>query len=212
MSSGYGVRDLGEASLGTAPNSKVSKGPSSLGLLALTYGDSSDTEGDEAEADIPSKGCGTSESNSENGLDFGDSQSFDGTDEFRTNNCTLVEPNSLTRRFEHQKQDNFHSMTVSNKTDATIGNALTPLENRSRSFSSRSDEDSSRLHVFCLQHAVEVEKRLSSIGGADVFLVCHPGGILFDIYTRFHYLHCFFCMTSCLVKLHCKFPWISCTW
>lgn len=39
----------------------------------------------------------------------------------------------------------------------------------------RSDKDSSRKHVFCLQHAMEVEKKLRSIGGVHIMLLCHPG-------------------------------------
>ncbi|XP_020599580.1 lysine-specific demethylase JMJ705-like [Phalaenopsis equestris] len=38
----------------------------------------------------------------------------------------------------------------------------------------RSDKDSSRKHVFCLQHAMEVEKKLCSIGGVHIMLLCHP--------------------------------------
>ncbi|KAL6840363.1 hypothetical protein ACP4OV_030173 [Aristida adscensionis] len=38
----------------------------------------------------------------------------------------------------------------------------------------KSDKDSSRMHVFCLEHAVEVEKQLQSIGGAHIFLLCRP--------------------------------------
>lgn len=39
----------------------------------------------------------------------------------------------------------------------------------------KSDKDSSRMHVFCLEHAIEVEKQLRTIGGADIFLLCCPG-------------------------------------
>ncbi|KAK4773327.1 hypothetical protein SAY87_028346 [Trapa incisa] len=35
------------------------------------------------------------------------------------------------------------------------------------------NEDSSRLHVFCLEHAMEVEQQLAPIGGVDIFLICH---------------------------------------
>ena len=37
------------------------------------------------------------------------------------------------------------------------------------------DKDSSRMHVFCLEHAIEVEKQLQTIGGAHIFLLCRPG-------------------------------------
>jgi hypothetical protein len=40
------------------------------------------------------------------------------------------------------------------------------------------DKDSSRMHVFCLEHAIEVEKQLQAIGGADIFLLCRPGQLL----------------------------------
>ncbi|GJM92142.1 hypothetical protein PR202_ga08576 [Eleusine coracana subsp. coracana] len=36
------------------------------------------------------------------------------------------------------------------------------------------DKDSSRMHVFCLEHAAEVEKQLQTIGGAHVILLCRP--------------------------------------
>ncbi|KAJ6799817.1 lysine-specific demethylase JMJ705 [Iris pallida] len=36
------------------------------------------------------------------------------------------------------------------------------------------DKDSSRMHVFCLEHAVEVEKLLHPIGGVNIILLCHP--------------------------------------
>ncbi|XP_020106930.1 lysine-specific demethylase REF6 [Ananas comosus] len=36
------------------------------------------------------------------------------------------------------------------------------------------DRDSSRMHVFCLEHALEVEKQLQQIGGANIILLCHP--------------------------------------
>ncbi|XP_062229096.1 lysine-specific demethylase JMJ705-like isoform X2 [Phragmites australis] len=36
------------------------------------------------------------------------------------------------------------------------------------------DKDSSRMHVFCLEHAIEVEKQLQTIGGAHIVLLCRP--------------------------------------
>ncbi|KAL9264700.1 Lysine-specific demethylase REF6-like protein, partial [Drosera capensis] len=40
--------------------------------------------------------------------------------------------------------------------------------------SRRCDDDSSRMHVFCLEHAVELEKRLRPFGGVHILLLCHP--------------------------------------
>ncbi|CAL9188394.1 unnamed protein product [Musa hybrid cultivar] len=36
------------------------------------------------------------------------------------------------------------------------------------------DKDSSRMHVFCLEHAAEVEKQLQPIGGVHMMILCHP--------------------------------------
>ncbi|PIA30397.1 hypothetical protein AQUCO_05600083v1 [Aquilegia coerulea] len=41
-------------------------------------------------------------------------------------------------------------------------------------FKQRSGEDSSKGHMFCLEHAVEIEKQLRTVGGVHVLLVCHP--------------------------------------
>jgi hypothetical protein len=43
------------------------------------------------------------------------------------------------------------------------------------------DKDSSRMHVFCLEHAAEVEKQLQSLGGAYIVLLCRPGQSLGSI-------------------------------
>ncbi|KAF5175158.1 Lysine-specific demethylase, partial [Thalictrum thalictroides] len=40
-------------------------------------------------------------------------------------------------------------------------------------FKQRSGEDSPKGHIFCLEHAVEVEKQLRTVGGVHVLLVCH---------------------------------------
>ncbi|KAL3818599.1 hypothetical protein ACJIZ3_004504 [Penstemon smallii] len=162
------VRIVDEEGVGMVSYSKTHKDPSSLGLLALAYGNSSDSEEDEADVDIcdiidSEINCGSeaspqiSDSSAKFGLARSTSSGFDCSDEFQTNNCTVVESNSLNHRFRHQSNTN-----------------TSHLKNTTMSFSSRSNEDSSRLHVFCLQHAVQVEKRLSSIGGAHMFLVCHP--------------------------------------
>ena len=35
--------------------------------------------------------------------------------------------------------------------------------------------DSCRMHVFCLEHALETWTQLQQIGGANIMLLCHPG-------------------------------------
>ena len=39
----------------------------------------------------------------------------------------------------------------------------------------RPNRDSSRMHVFCLEHALEVEKLLHPLGGVNIMILCHPG-------------------------------------
>jgi hypothetical protein len=36
-------------------------------------------------------------------------------------------------------------------------------------------KDSCRMHVFCLEHALETWKQLQQFGGANIMLLCHPG-------------------------------------
>ena len=37
------------------------------------------------------------------------------------------------------------------------------------------NKDSCRMHVFCLEHALETWTQLQEFGGANVMLLCHPG-------------------------------------
>ncbi|KAK1363231.1 hypothetical protein POM88_038792 [Heracleum sosnowskyi] len=50
----------------------------------------------------------------------------------------------------------------------------TEVQNRGTLFPQHFDEDSSRSHVFCLQHAFEVELKLRALGGVHMLLLCHP--------------------------------------
>ncbi|RDY11754.1 Lysine-specific demethylase REF6, partial [Mucuna pruriens] len=52
--------------------------------------------------------------------------------------------------------------------------SMVPFDNKNASMVLQSDEDSSRMHVFCLEHAAEAEQQLRPIGGAHIFLLCHP--------------------------------------
>lgn len=47
------------------------------------------------------------------------------------------------------------------------------------------DKDSSRMHIFCLEHAVEVEKQLRPKGGLHMLLLCHPGEFWYSFYIVF---------------------------
>lgn len=204
------LRSSGEESVGMV-SGNAHEISSSLGLLALAYGNS-DSEEDENDAGIPVEGCGTSkvdspgnglacdnthpktncskdmalrisDSNTKFGLPIvtrkdGEPQNFDCSDEFERSNCTA---NSLTDRFRRQMKSRHETPnSLTNEIEATAGTGFAPLEDSIMPLSSRTAEDSLRLHVFCLQHAMQVEKRLNDVGGAHVFLVCHPGEIFVD--------------------------------
>ncbi|CAK9143493.1 unnamed protein product [Ilex paraguariensis] len=214
--------------MGVVLNTEAQHEHSSLGLLALTY-DSSDSEEDLVEADIPNNankpqsGEHPPESTLErhktglHSLDcFSGSTGFhdlpfprlgcgdevpppiidpygkhvrtrasfkdkshtdpciDYSSEDETCNIIAIEANSLRDRFRHQiKLPHVAPSCFAHKVETVIGSAIVPVENTTISFASRSDEDSSRMHVFCLQHAVEVEHQLRSIGGSHILLLCH---------------------------------------
>lgn len=58
---------------------------------------------------------------------------------------------------------------------AKFSNAEISEKNKSIFHMQQSDDDSSRMHIFCLEHAVEVEKQLHLVGGVHMLLLCHPG-------------------------------------
>ncbi|KAL8123374.1 hypothetical protein AgCh_011375 [Apium graveolens] len=186
---------------------------SSLGLLALTYGDSSDSEEDQSEASPNAKKTDTSNFSAVTRFDSDDSESpsrnhcsessgqiisyplrsceegdpiqiidpyeehglaradlEDGYDQ--TTDCSFeFQTKSTSLMADSLKGRSFHS---AHTPERSVGSASRPIDNRTMSFASRADEDSSRLHIFCLQHAVEVEQQLRSVGGAHLLLLCHP--------------------------------------
>ncbi|KAG0478364.1 hypothetical protein HPP92_013083 [Vanilla planifolia] len=66
-------------------------------------------------------------------------------------------------------------MPCLNRTGATQSiNCQPDIRNSDMPVVQRSDKDSSRMHVFCLEHAVEVEHKLQKVGGVNIMLLCHP--------------------------------------
>lgn len=55
----------------------------------------------------------------------------------------------------------------------------TSINDQGSLFCHNSHRDISRIHIFCLEHAVEVERQLQAIGGAEVLIICHPGWCLY---------------------------------
>ncbi|KAL8232261.1 hypothetical protein R6Q57_002039 [Mikania cordata] len=121
---------------------------SSLGLLALAYGDSSDSEDDHVETNIHTDYGYHDDKEYANEQTFECSVDFETKRSFKGSNC---EENSFLDENESDKR---------------------PMNS--------CDEDSSRMHIFCLQHALEVEQRLRTVGGVHVQLLCHQDYPSFD--------------------------------
>ena len=79
--------------------------------------------------------------------------------------------------FDHSVKSEDYDTTLNCSKDETslLGKAVIPIDNKNVCLMTPSDEDSSRMHVFCLEHAVEAEQQLRPIGGANILLLCHPG-------------------------------------
>lgn len=196
-----------------ALRTKGQKETSALGLLASAYGNSSDSEDDQLDPgvavhdnesnvmDHPSGGISQNMSRLSSLFqdcnasavrvhgDYGQKANSEGCD---TTSGTAFKNTSCTLNYSQDVREAETSM---------LGNTGCPIDDRSASLLPNSDEDSSRLHVFCLEHAAEVEQRLHPIGGAHILLLCHPGvlfgGLTFSILKFF-----FFCFDiDCLNQL-----------
>lgn len=188
------IQKLNNGSVEGLSRTKARKETSSLGLLALAYANSSDSDEDEVEEDIPVETCESRHTDSEDEgflrvIDpYGNHrqrravsqgrncQKFDNSIQLENESYPSGESNTLLGRSSHQLK----SYQVAAKCISTIGeiaqnNAVAPSDNAHMQFTSTSDEDSFRIHVFCLQHAVQVEEQLRQIGGAHISVLCHPG-------------------------------------
>ncbi|KAK1359629.1 Lysine-specific demethylase REF6 [Heracleum sosnowskyi] len=158
---------------------------SSLGLLALTYADSSDSDEDQIEAPVDAKTTDSLNFSAINELDSDNSDSpshnyFSGP----SDRCNISFPlrscgdEVSLQNFDPYEEHGRTRADIENRSYQTsyraVGSALAPMDNIIKSYASKTEEDSFRLHVFCLQHAVEVEQQLCSIGGVHMLLLCHP--------------------------------------
>ncbi|KAI4343664.1 hypothetical protein L6164_010986 [Bauhinia variegata] len=94
-------------------------------------------------------------------------QNFDYSIESEDYNITSIKPSGSAL---NKSPDVRHGET------SMFGNAIVPIpiDDKTASLVPKSDEDSSRMHVFCLEHAAEVERQLRPIGGVHILLLCHP--------------------------------------
>lgn len=152
--------------------------------MASAYGNSSDSEEDQGDLDIVVEGHESNDINSTSGKlpsHFRDSHpslvtELDRQDDIPSTSASYED--YMHHRFEsnlsHQSFDHsFENQDYKITSGAAFINARAVPDSTSNC--SQSDEDSCRMHVFCLEHAAEAEKRLRPIGGANILLLCHPG-------------------------------------
>jgi hypothetical protein len=98
-----------------------------------------------------------------------------------------------TRRMSYSTT--YSSQDANNAEKSLSVEAMDAVNHKNALLVPQCDEDSSRMHVFCLEHAVEAEQQLRPIGGAHILLLCHPG--LGLIYYAFIYAVLFIPYPSC---------------
>ncbi|CAN1777307.1 Lysine-specific demethylase REF6 [Linum perenne] len=150
-----------DRSSGAVSGATLKKETSALGLLALNYGDSSDS--DEEQGASPYNDT----HDRMNSLSEGNLQSQDSASPYFEDELpggTTSDNTSPRHKFDRGNRVFLQD----------VENNVQKLENTIPLLAPTCDEDSSRMHVFCLEHAVEVEQRLRQIGGVHVFLLCHP--------------------------------------
>ncbi|KAG2329630.1 hypothetical protein Bca52824_000810 [Brassica carinata] len=125
-----------------------------LGLLVSAYGDSSDSEEEDH------KGLNNTVSD-----EVACVLDTDGNDEARDGLSSALNSQRLT--CEKGKEVDVSHANLSKGGNTSLAEITSP-------FIPRYDDGFSRLHVFCLEHAVEVEQRLQPIGGINIMLLCHP--------------------------------------
>ncbi|GAB2289426.1 hypothetical protein Dimus_023735 [Dionaea muscipula] len=168
---------------------------SALGLLAMTYGNSSDSEDDDdilpddspVYTDDSAFRDGSLEKN------FQRVEYLSSPSQHEDNRCENFTRSPNFSKFDsedeisprgggggggdllvdggHVTYDGGTGSAIDNPTDTDVH--CSP-DDRSVHFSQRCNEDSSRMHVFCLEHAVEVERCLRPFGGVHILLLCHP--------------------------------------
>lgn len=160
---------------------RTSTASGALGLLASAYGDSSD-----------------SEEENHKGIDAGISQNGASSYEAPAFGTDGNEEATDGRTSDHSSQRLPCGKGVG-VAEGPNGGSASVLE-VTLPFVSSSEDDSSRLHVFCLEHAAEVEQQLRPFGGVNIMLLCHPGN---SNITSFYLLYKLrICSSLVIIKTH----------
>ncbi|CAJ1943713.1 unnamed protein product [Sphenostylis stenocarpa] len=178
-----------------ALNSEREKGNSALALLASAYGNSSDSEEGQGGLDIALDGdelnvINHPATNGSQEMSSLPSQFQDSHDSPMGRVIRLDKGDDIPSRridnyeyYMHKRVERimtpFDYSVKSEDDDNTSGVAFrntwaVPHSTLNCSEDTHAGEDSSRMHIFCLEHAVEAEQQLRPIGGAHILLLCHP--------------------------------------
>ncbi|KAG5049947.1 hypothetical protein JHK85_011050 [Glycine max] len=180
----YDVHMKAEIITLVALNMVSENGNTALALLASAYGNSSDSEEDQIAVD----------SHESNVINSASESLLSYTRDSHASPMTALDrgdyipsKSSSYEDFIHRRLECFeNTRTVANSTSNCSQDAhnaerslsnnamMVPFDNKKASMVLQSDEDSSRMHVFCLEHAAEAEQQLRPIGGANLLLLCHP--------------------------------------
>ncbi|KAI6675448.1 hypothetical protein NL676_003354 [Syzygium grande] len=170
QSTNYQLQEAHQSSEAFSNSDKL-KGTSALSLLALNYGNSSDSEEDQIDLDAPIEMTSRPQYGNNHLPDSGSPpilpEHHSGPNGGSPRNC-CPEIGYRGANFVDKSNQTF-------KCSANFGADETrSSEKHGNTGFPKSDEDSSRLHIFCLEHAIEVDQRLRPIGGVHIYLVCHP--------------------------------------
>ncbi|KAL9672816.1 hypothetical protein QQ045_029069 [Rhodiola kirilowii] len=151
-----------------------------LGLLASAYANSSDSDDEQFQTDSPvfADGPNFSKVSADSDFEFDDApdQKRD-HDEHTLRNSETCQENLPGGAFV----DNNHSSTYLDSPNELSSDSITKSDSSNHIASKTENivyprlfDSSSRMHIFCLEHAVEVKSQLQKIGGAHMLLLCHP--------------------------------------
>ncbi|XP_010037473.2 lysine-specific demethylase REF6 [Eucalyptus grandis] len=170
QSTNYQIQEAHQSSEAFSNSDKL-KGTSALGLLALNYGNSSDSEEDQIDSDAPNETTSRPQYGNNNLPDSALPpflpEHHSGPNGGSPHNC-CPEIGYRGANFVDKSHQTF-KYSANFRADETRSS-----EKHGSTGFPKSDEDSSRMHIFCLEHAIEVDQRLRPIGGVYIYLVCHP--------------------------------------
>lgn len=158
------IQNVDDNSGATSPT-EAQKVNSSLGLLALAYGESSDSDDDDDDHVNKDHDHDDDEDVRGDMKDIND-QTFECSIKLERNK-SFKDSNCSKGRFDNEIESQ-NPLSDTHDSGKQTENIKTSC-----------DEDSSRMHIFCLQHALEVEQRLRAVGGINILLLCHQGTFFF---------------------------------